>query len=375
MKRLLRAAIPFVLAAGILLGAALLAGCSGGPQGPASAGSRPENPALEESPAELEFIELTAEITGLDSGFSAVRHDGEDGFAQFLAQGGAASDQEVLQFLVQNGLQEAGGLSFGGAPFGCSTISVENTDGGWYFGRNFDWNTCDALVFVSYPPEDYASISTVNLDFIRQGAGPAAGLLSDPVLSAAALYAPLDGMNEQGLCVSVNMIGDSAAIDQDTGRPDLTTTTAIRLLLNKAATVEEALALLKQYDLHASMGYMVHFAIADSAGSAVAVEYVADEMQVIDTPILTNFYLAQGSKYGIGTRQSHTRFEILARALEETPTMTAPQVQNALGSVSKGNFGEFESTEWSVIFDQSAKTAIYYHCENYEQAYAFALQE
>ena len=36
-------------------------------------------------------------------------------------------------------------------------------------------------------------------------------------------------------------------------------------------------------------------------------------------------------------------------------------------------FGEFESTEWSVVFDQSALTATYYHRENYETGYFFPL--
>ena len=261
----------------------------------------------------------------------------------------------------------------GGAVFGCSTISVKNANGGYFFGRNFDWQACDALVVTSYPKEGYASISTVNLGFIRQGAGASTSMLTDEMMTIAALYAPLDGMNEKGLCVSVNMIQDSAAIHQDTGKPDITTTTAIRLMLDKAANVEEALALLREYDLHASMNYMIHFAIADSEGNSVAVEYINDEMVIIETPILTNFYLAEGEKHGVGTRQSHTRYEILAETLEENAAMTALQVRDTLDSVSKGNFGEFESTEWSVVFDQSALTAAYYHRENYEAGYAFQL--
>lgn len=355
--------------------AAVLAGCSNTLPGQSPANTQTYTSDQTKKPDDMEWITLTHEISELDNGFSAVRHDGEDGFNQFLTQGGAASDQAVVQFLVENVLRGEGLFSMGGLPFGCSTISVENTDGGWYFGRNFDWNTCDALMIASYPEEDYASLSTVNLDFIRQGAGPAAAFLSDELLSAAALYAPLDGMNEKGLCVSVNMIQDGATISQDNGSPDLTTTTAIRLLLNKAATVEEALTLLEQYDLHASMNYMVHFAIADSEGNCVAVEYVDNEMKVIDTPILTNFYLSEGRRQGIGTQQSHTRFEILTQALAENPSMTARQVRDALSSVSKGNFGEFESTEWSIVFDQAALTAVYYHRENYEKNYAFALEE
>ena len=36
------------------------------------------------------------------------------------------------------------------------------------------------------------------------------------------------------------MIDDSAVTEQDTGKPDLTTTTAVRLLLDKAASVNGA---------------------------------------------------------------------------------------------------------------------------------------
>ncbi len=53
--------------------------------------------------------------------------------------------------------------------------------------------------------------------------------------------------------------------------------------------------------------------------------------------------------------------------------MDSGQVRDALSSVSKGNFGEFESTEWSVVFDQSALTAEYYHREDYSKSYAFSL--
>lgn len=321
------------------------------------------------------FVSVTSEIAELESGFSAVRYEGDYGFDLFLEQGGADSDQAVLQFLNNNLFQGNSGLQIGGDAFGCSTVSVKNADDGYFFGRNFDWQTCDALVVTAYPQEGYASISTVNLGFIWQGTGSAANMLTDEMLTIAALYAPLDGMNEKGLCVSVNMIQDNTTIQQDTGKADITTTTAIRLMLDKAATVEEALELLGQYDLHASFNYMIHFAIADSEGNSVTVEYIDNKMVVIETPILTNYYLAEGEKQGIGTSQSHTRFEILEKTLEEHPSMTAPQVRDALDSVSKDNFGEFESTEWSIVFDQSALTATYYHRENYEVGYAFRIDD
>ena len=318
-------------------------------------------------------ISMTSEITELESGFSVVRYDGDYAFDLFLEQGGAGSDQDVLQFLTETLFKRNFGLQMGGDAFGCSTISVANADGGYLFGRNFDWQTCDALVIASYPEEGYASVATVNLGFIKQGAGFAANFLTDEMMTIAALYAPLDGMNEKGLCVSVNMIQDNTTVQQNTDKPDITTTTAIRLMLDKAANAREALKLLEEYDLHASMNYMIHFAIADNSGNSVAVEYVDNEMIVTETPILTNFYLAEGEKQGVGTQQSHTRFDILTETLEENPSMTALEVRDALDSVSKDNFGEFESTEWSVVFDQSALTAVYYHRENYRSGYSFRL--
>ena len=339
----------------------------------ADEGVNMENTATDKNDTEINYITTTSEITELERGFSAVRYEGDYSFDQFLEQGGAESDQDVLHFLTETMFRKDYGLQMGGDVFGCSTISVKNTDGGYLFGRNFDWQSCDALMVTAYPKDGYSSISTVNLDFIKQGAGFASHFISDEIMTIAALYAPLDGMNEKGLCVSVNMIQDSATIRQNTDRPNITTTTAIRLMLDKAATTEEALALLQQYDMHASMNYMVHFAIADNEGSSVAVEYIDDEMIVIETPILTNFYLAEGEKNGVGTQQSHTRFEILTKTLEEKSDMTIPEVRDTLDSVSKDNFNEYESTEWSIVFDQSALTAVYYHRENYETGYSFML--
>lgn len=315
------------------------------------------------------------EIRQLENGLSVVRYDGDYWFSQFLEQGGASSDSEVVGFITGQLQLGAADIGFGTDGFGCSTLAVKNTEGEALFGRNFDWENCEAMIVQSAPSDGYASISTVNMDFIRSGYGAGLSELPDEIRTLIALYAPLDGMNEKGLAVSVNMIQDSTVINQNTGKPGVTTTTAIRLMLDRAANVEEALDLLRQYDLHSSMGMMVHFALADRSGRSVAVEYINDEMVVTDTPALTNFYLASGEKQGIGTSQSHTRYEILMKRLTEAGTMGMEEVRDALDSVSKDNFGEFESTEWSIVFNLEQGEARYYHRENYENSYLFQVNE
>lgn len=317
-------------------------------------------------------IVLSEEITELTGGLSAVRYTGDYGFDEFLAGGGASSDAEVVSFLMESGVGNFGNLLFGGNLFGCSTLSVKNADGEALFGRNFDWNTCNAMVIQSQPENSYHSISTVNTDFISMSE-ISLSALPDEIQALAALYAPLDGLNEMGLAISVKMIQDSATIEQNTDKPDITTTTAVRLLLDKAANVEEAIELLGSYDMHASSGYMVHFAIADKTGKSVVVEYINNEMLVTDTPAVTNFYLAEGEKNGIGTQQSHERYEILMNRLQDSETLEMNDVRDSLDSVSKDNFGEFESTEWSIVMNQTTGEVRYYHRENYNIAYTFTV--
>lgn len=360
----------------ILLAALFLitafAGCSSTNEGTPSTHNGNHGTSNTQGEEKTNDIVLSEEITELTGGLSAVRYTGDYGFDEFLAGGGASSDAEVVSFLMKSRIADFGNLMFDGNPFGCSTLSVKNADGDSLFGRNFDWNTCNAMVIQSQTENGYHSISTVNTDFISMS-GISLSALPDEIRTLAGLYAPLDGLNEMGLAVSVNMIEDSATIEQNTDKPDITTTTAIRLLLEKAANVEEAINLLNSYDMHASFGHMVHFAIADRAGNSVVVEYINNEMVVTKTPAVTNFYLAEGEKNGIGTRQSHERYEILMNRLGESETMEMNDVRDALDSVSKDNFGEFESTEWSIVMNQTTGEVRYYHREDYNTAYTFTV--
>lgn len=345
------------------------------------------------------FFTACAQST-LDSELRYGEFSGDYKFDEFLELGGASSDREVIQFLLHNVVTKADTQILDDKIFygaGCSTIQIGNRENGFVFGRNFDWDKCNALVLKTNPTKGYKSISTVNIDFIKAGAGSFSALLSDGLVNKIAAYAPLDGMNEKGLCVSVNMIQDSERTNQNTSKPDITTTMAIRLLLDKAATTDEAVELLKKYDFHPSFGFCVHFAICDTYGKAVAVEYIDNEISIIETPILTNFYVTSGKKYGIGTNQSHQRFEKLEQTLKRvqgdrtsvksdkmslsnnfierhSELVSESFMAKIMESVSKHNYNEFESTEWSEIFDQKNLTATYYHRENYKKNWKFEVK-
>ena len=360
--------------AGIIIFAGMLAGC-GNKNADVNHNNlnKDKEYAMEKDYQTVEKIKVSDTMQKLDEGLRVIRYEGNDGFEEFLRQGGATSDSDVAEFLTQHLMDSGIQILFGKNPFGCSTLSVAGSDGGYLFGRNFDWDTCEALIVSSAPENAYASVSTVNLDFVQAG-GIDVSKLPDNIQALVGLYAPLDGMNEKGLAVSVNMIQDSAAINQNTGKTGITTTTAVRLLLNQAANVEEAVELLEEYDMHGSMGMMVHFAIADADGNSVVVEYINNEMHVTKTPVVTNFYLTEGEKYGIGTAQSHERYEILSNLLAENSKLSEDDVHDALDSVSKDNFDDYASTEWSVVMNQNTKEMTYFHREDYTKGYKILIE-
>lgn len=105
---------------------------------------------------------------------------------------------------------------------------------------NVDWQDCTIMIVETKPENGYASVSTCNMDFLGFGEDYLPEGFLNKMLALSAVYVPLDGMNEMGLCVADLMIDTDENICQDTGKTSLTTTTAIRLLLDKAATVDEA---------------------------------------------------------------------------------------------------------------------------------------
>ena len=319
-------------------------------------------------------IRTAASVKRLEDGLYSMEYKGDYNLNDFLEQGGASDDLAVAEFVIRDVFHGLLPIDLRGGSFGCSTISARTEEGDAVFGRNFDWGTCTALIVQTDPTGGYKSVSTVNMDFLNLG-------LDMPeetqmrLLSVASPFAPMDGMNEKGLCVAVLMIQDSPGFQQDTEKPDLTTTTAVRLLLDRAADAEEAVELLSQYDMHTSAGMMVHFAIADAAGHSVVVEYIDNEMVVTETPVVTNYYLSPGEKYGIGTEESKIRYAMLEDMLQSGSSYSMDGIRDALDSVSKHNFdSEFASTEWSIVYNQSSGEARYYHREVYNRYYSFIVR-
>lgn len=277
-------------------------------------------------------------------------YKGDYGLEKFLAEGGADSDADLVAFVVRQVLHGLP-MEFDLPDLGCSTYAAHLSDGTPIFGRNFDMYDSPAMLVTTRPKDGYASLSMVNLAYIGYDAEHLPDALADRIMALAAPYVPLDGVNEKGLAVGVLLI-ETESTHQDTGRPDITTTSAIRLMLDRAATVDEAIALLESYDMHASANSCYHFHIADAQGNSVVVEYIGDEMSVIRSEAATNFLLTPGD-FDFGKGQD--RFKVLEEKLAYTngTLRDTEEAMALLEAVSqKPVEGKDSSTPWSCVYDQ-----------------------
>ena len=311
-------------------------------------------------------IKAAQSVIKIDEGLYTMTYEGDYGFDAFLAQGGASTDAQMAQYITNfltNGMAAASSPDTT-AQMGCSSFVVHR-ERGILFGRNFDFPSVQkAMIVKARPSNGYASISTACLDFIGMPAEwQPDGDMPSRMASIAALYLPLDGINEMGLCVADLVAGDDEETHQSTPLPDLTTTSAIRLLLDKASTVQEAVELLQMHDMNTSIGTSHHIAIADASGESVVVEYIDGQMYVTPTHIVTNHYLTPGIKCGVGNELSHERYATISRQCDLLPNNASVLY---MGDILKAaSYPQY--TQWSIVFDTESCEARYVWKANFEK--------
>lgn len=247
-------------------------------------------------------------------------------------------------------------------------------DGTVLFGRNFDYNGRKAMVVTTEPKNGYKSISTCNIEFFGMRNSWEPDNFTNKMMAISSIYVPVDGMNEKGVCIAVLSVSAGSATDQNTDKPDLTTTTAVRLILDKAASVDEAVGLLEQYDMHSSIGGQFKFALADSTGKSVTVEYINNEMNVVEADACSNFYQTPGPYYGQGLNGPCPRYAKLMEGYQAyNGKITEEEMMKVMASASQKYF-HHNNTQWTVVFNTKEKTATYCYFEDFETKYYFDLE-
>jgi hypothetical protein len=272
------------------------------------------------------------------------------------------------------------------------------------FGRNYDFaktNTC--IVFTEANKGRHATISTVDLQFLGMDVNKNVEGLLNKVTCLAATYAPLDGINDAGVSCGIYMTyqggNRTVATNQDTDKPDFTSTTLLRLILDYADDVEEAVEIASSYDLHDSAGTSYHYMVADASGRSVILEWVGEtdasdnygsarELKVTyndddahigemeaesDFQWITNFIIQPGyyAQSKADDKKGYDRYEKIYQELTKNKGIVkdedvAMEILEAVGRRTWNNDDGNGCTVHSVVYKLTDRTMLWVANENFD---------
>lgn len=343
-----------------------------------------------------------------DGAVYQINFSGDYFFDEFLSQGGASNDAELISFITRSITKGIIPMHIKTSSIACSAFTADTQSGDRVFGRNYDFSATNTAIVYTDPGEGrHASYSTIDLSFLGLDADKDVETIGQKFLTLAAPYVPLDGINDAGVACGIFMSyqgeGKGTPTDTQTDRPDITSTTLLRLILDYADSVEDAVALAQQYDLHDSASSCFHYMVADSTGRSAILEWVGTDadhdadgaqrqLNVLwndtdalsdsaDWQVVTNFIKTPGYYDGTSAEMKGLdRYEHLAAALRETDGIVADKdaAMDLLASVGRRTWNNDDSnsnTVHSVVYDLTDKSVLWVGNEHYgEEAYTFEFQ-
>jgi hypothetical protein len=295
-----------------------------------------------------------------DHPFYVMRYNGDYGFAEYLRTG----EYPALPVTPTEQAEPE--------DWSCSVFAALSPAGDRLLGRNFDWYADHpAMLLFTDPPDGYASVSMVDLWYLDYS-GDSIGLLERQNLSRAP-YIPFDGMNEMGVAVGMMAVPYGNGM-RDQSRMTLEDLEVIRLVLDYAASVDEAVELLGSYNVLFGVNTPLHYLIADASRDSAVIEYVRGEMRVLRNEgpwqVATNFIISQEQPEGAAS--SCWRYNTAWQRLEDqNGSLSSPQALDLLEQISQS--GSYP-TIWSVLYNLTTGEIRVVMDRNYEETYTFQLE-
>lgn len=335
---------------------------------------------------------------------------------EFVEQGGVKSDSELIDFITAKITKGLIDMGISDPEIACSSFTAKTKDGDFLFGRNYDFsktNTC--ILFTEKNEGRHATISTVDLQFLGIDVDKNVEGLMDKITCLAATYAPLDGINDAGVSCGIYMTyqggEETVATDQNTDKPDFTSTTLLRLILDYADNVDEAVEIASAYDLHDSAKTSYHYMVADASGKSAILEWVGttdatdndgskrelkvtyndndshigDMESTTDYQVITNFVIQPGyyDESPAEDKKGYDRYERIYEELNKTNGIVEDEeaAMDILGIVGRRTWKNDDGngcTVHSVVYNLTDKTMMWIPNENYDDpdaVFTFGLED
>lgn len=304
-------------------------------------------------------------IEAIDDCFSTMTYRADYRLDKLLERG-CAGTAPLLGFIGEELLDMA--AMQGEMRAACSAFTCRTPKGDVLFCRNFDYPfKAPSEMLVRVPAKvsgGNASLSVASLNFLEYSEGQLDDGKTDLSKLVGVPYALMDGMNGKGLAICVLEVDGMGAQQFDKSKKAISTSVAMRHVLDHASNVDEAVEIFREHNFFAHgtrQKSSYHFFVADRSGRSVVIEYVLPgkfrsprsgesfEMKVFEVSSVANNYIWQDWD---NPKESHSRDNAMKAALMASKGVLGEnQAWKLLGQVAQGH------TRWSVIYNLTRRTA------------------
>lgn len=253
---------------------------------------------------------------------------------------------------------------------GCSVVTAKTYSGTSIHCRNLDLKKSPLGIVRLSNNKGYSSINSVPLRILYEDA---TNLDNTDITLKALPYCCTDGINSEGLVVSLLQVFGGSQNENKENSTNVTITVALRALLDKCATTEEAITMLNSFNMH-MIDTNYHIAISDATNNSKVVEYFNNTMTVYESGkeylTVTNFLLNNTDSDTDKTGQD--RYTTLNSSIEPYNGKISESLGlNLLKSVKQGtsDYG----TILSAVYNSTNKSVSYYLAQDFNKAYSYSL--
>lgn len=275
-----------------------------------------------------------------------------------------------LESFASNKLMSGRPFNINTLDLGCNVLATKTYSNTAIQCRNLDIAYSPLAIVKINNDNGYNSINTVPLKILYSDVS---NISNEDIKLKAIPYCCTDGMNSEGLAVSLlQVFGDTQDENKD-GATDVIVTLAIRALLDKCATTDEAITMLNGFNMH-MIDTNYHIAISDSNNNHKVVEYFNNEMSVYDTDTnyltVTNFLL--NNKDSDKELKGEDRFNAINAAVSNYNGYISEDKGLDILQATKQGTNQY-GTVLSAIYNATNKNVTYYLAQAYDKAYTYSL--
>ena len=334
---------------------------------------------------------IKEEITKIEEGLYSMTFR-DDYVEKYIKAGGGDADQDILDFAKANisddeileRYQPITSSSL--IKDACSSFNCLNSDNEYIHCRELDLLPLNyqpmfpSIIMHNIPKKGYESIAFTS--FANMGMNFTADI--NPVEHEQAFkifeLIPIDGINSAGLAVNINDISNEKSYvnQNEEGKTHITTTILVRLLLNKAKNVDEAIKLIQRYNLHDSdtRTTAYHLMISDKSGASCIIEFFENKIQIIrkakgdkiiamtNTEVNENFPQEEGQ----GSWKDCPRYKALIEKFNGyDKNITEDEAIEVLKAALQN------TTTHTIVYNLSKKSVYFCRSQQWEQMHFFDL--